>query len=143
MLDLPDAIQTAFAANSTLAAAFPGTGATNLGYRWGEAPASLPAPFVIARGIAAPRTFAYGSTKDHSENTVEFAVVAAGLNAARVSMQTFVTAWDAITITLDNGTCYGFFRDTDPVPDQEPEGQDEQGRDVWVWRVTYSYFIQP
>lgn len=137
MLYLYPAIKVAFNANTTLAAAFPGTAAGSRGIR-NDWPDDVSAPFVLVTPIASPRDQTYGGAGFASPQ-LQFDVFALSLEAARQKMVTFIGVWDTITITLSSGAKFYSRRLTDPIP-LPIVGRDENAdNDVCGWSTTYEY----
>lgn len=138
MIYLLDAIKTAFYANATLAAAFPGGGVGDRGIRLGEVPEGMAMPYVRVTPVTAPRTQVY-SGAGFALPQLQFDVVAETVRAAKTAMLTFIGQWDTITLTLDSGAVFYGRRLNDPMPLPLADRDDDADDDVAAWSVSYEY----
>lgn len=135
--ELLSALQTWFAAN--LATPFTG------GLSIHEIPARTAFPYAVATLIASPATQKYGGAGvAYSENVVQFSVFGVPPAAnALAAMDALIAALDNVTLSLANGRQhFHSIRLGEPVPTPDSPGQDEQGRDVFVWTVTYQFAVR-
>lgn len=120
MQALIEAIQSAFAANGTLTAAFPGG-------LWGDAaPEAVAMPYVVQRVLGAPVTSCYGTAK-RLLVAVQFTAYGPGRDAMLGKAETLAAAFRDVTLTVAGGQNYDSRQTTDPVPVRE--GRDASAAD--------------
>lgn len=132
MINLLNAIYTAFTGDATLSAAFAG------GLHRDRAPEEAALPYVVSHVIESAADVSYG-TKTRSTVRIKFSAFGVGHDATGALMETLVAHFDNQLLSLAAGTHDSITRLTDPTPTLHRH--DSQGNDVWEWAVTYEYGV--
>jgi len=130
MINLLNAIYSAFTGDATLSAAFPG------GLHRDRATEETTLPYVVSHVVDSTTDVSYGS-KNRSHVRIKFSAFGVGHDATGSLMETFAARFDNQLLSLATGTHDSITRLTDPTPTLHRH--DSQGNDVWEWAVTYEY----
>jgi hypothetical protein len=134
MIQLLNAIQSAFIGNGTLTTAFPG------GMHRDIAPEGTPFPYVATSVIASPTRTVYGGAK-RTDPSIRFSAVGEGHNATGLAMDTLTAFFDDLILTLSTQQNYNSLRMGDPIPLREPN-LSASGKEVWRWTCEYQYSVR-
>ncbi|HEY2589819.1 MAG TPA: hypothetical protein VGI81_29010 [Tepidisphaeraceae bacterium] len=133
MLPLLNAIYTKFTSDAALTSAFPG------GLHRDQAPETTAMPYVVSRVVSSKLEYAYGGAC-RSVTQVKFSAYGIGHDATGSLINTLMTEFDDVLLTLSSGTHDTVTRLGDPVPLLHKH--DAHGNDVWEWSVTYEYGVR-
>ena len=133
MLPRLNAIYTKFTTDAALTSAFPG------GLHRDAAPETTAMPYVVSRVVSSKLEYAYGGAC-RSVTQVKFSAYGVGHDATGTLMNTLVSEFDDVLLTLSSGTHDTITRLGDPTPVLHKH--DAQGNDVWEWSVVYEYGVR-
>lgn len=104
-----------------------------------EAAPQTAMPYAVAMLISAPTQSKYGGVA-FGEAEIQFTVFAADANSALAAASALVTAFDEQIFTLSGGAQhFNTTRLGEPIPSPGSPDQDESGRDVFGWIVSYRF----
>lgn len=149
MIALIKALESYFAANTPLKAAFPGYNNANsvaacVTNFWQDmVPENAPLPSCVYSIVDSGAQPLYPSTNNYapSNTTVRFTAYALGKNAAMAAGETITAQMDVAVLTLASGTISNLFRRGDAVPYWESKSVGSL--DVWACSVVYEIAVDP